>query len=301
MRDADVQDLLAFSAVARARGFRPAAASQGVSPSSLSAAVRRLEERLGVRLLHRTTRSVAPTQAGARLLERLTPAMAEVAAAIDSINDVRGEVRGTLRLNVPGVVARLVLPAILTPFMERHPGVDVEVVAQDGFVDVLGEGFDAGVRYDERLEQDMIAVPLGPRLDRYVTVASPAYLAAHGTPDHPNDLLQHRTVRHRFLHGVSLPWEFERGDELIRISPPFRLLTNSIDLERSAVAAGLGIAASFNGFYRDLIDHGAAVEILREWSTPFSGPFLYYSGRRYLPAPLRAFVDYLRSEAATAL
>lgn len=300
MGDAELQDLLAFAAVARARGFRRAAAAGALSASSLSAAVRRLEERLGVRLLHRTTRSVAPTEVGLRLLERLAPALDAVGAALDSVNDGRDAVRGTLRLNVPGVVARLILPDLLTRFLAGHPDVVVEVTVDDGFVDVLGQGYDAGVRYDERLEQDMIAVPIGPRRDRYVAVAAPAYLAKHGTPAHPDALVDHVAVRHRFLHGVSLPWEFERDGRVVKVSPPARLATNSLELQRAAVVAGLGIAATFEGFYRDLLDQGRVVEILADWSTPFDGPFLYYSGRRYLPAPLRAFVDFLRAEARAA-
>lgn len=297
MRDAELQDLNAFTAVARARGFRGAAAASGMSASSLSAAVRRLEDRLGVRLLNRTTRSVAPTEAGRRLLERLMPALGEVEAALDSVAGFRDATRGTLRLNVPHAVARMILPDLLARFMAAHPGIVVDVTADDSFVDVLGEGFDAGIRYDERLEQDMIAVPIGPRLDRYVTVAAPAYLAAHGCPDRPEDLVRHLTIRHRFLNGTMLPWEYERGDRTVRVSPPARLIANSLEVQRAAVVAGLGIAATFEGFYRDLLDAGSVVEILHDWSTRFSGPFLYYAGRRHVPAPLRAFIAFLRAEA----
>lgn len=298
MRDADLQDLLAFSAVAEQRSFRAAAAQRGVSASTLSAAVRRLEQRLGLRLLNRTTRSVQPTEAGARLLDRLRPALAGVGEALDSVNAYRDRPTGTLRLNVPGVVARLMLPDLLARFMAAYPDITVEVRAEDRFIDVLGEGFDAGVRYDERLEQDMIAVPIGPRTQRYVCVAAPSYLAQRGTPLHPRDLLNHSCVRHRFLHGTMLPWEFERDGEVINISPPARLTTNALEVQRAAVAAGLGIAGSFEGFYADLLSDGSVVEVLSEWSTPFSGPFLFYHDRRYVPAPLRAFVDFLRADRA---
>jgi len=296
MEDADLQDLTAFSAVARARSFRGAAAARGVAASSLSAAVRRLEVRLRVRLLNRTTRSVTLTEAGARLLERLTPALGEVAAAIDSVNSFRDTPAGTLRLNVPGVVARLILPGLIVRFLQRHPETQVELVAEDRFIDVLREGFDAGIRYDERLEQDMIAVPIGPRTDRYAAFAAPDYLARHGPPSHPHDLLGHAAIRHRFLHGTMLPWEFEKEGQEVKVSPPARLATNSLDVQRAAVAAGLGIAATFPGFYQDLVDQGAVEEILPDWSMRFSGPFLFYSDRRYLPGPLRAFIDFLREE-----
>lgn len=298
MRDADLQDLLAFAAVAEQRSFRAAAARQGVSASALSAAVRRLEERLGVRLLNRTTRSVQPTEAGARLIDKLGPALAGVAEALDSVNAYRDRPAGTLRLNVPGVVARLMLPDLITRFMAAYPDITVEVRAEDRFIDVLGEGFDAGVRYDERLEQNMIAVPLGPRTQRYVCVAAPSYLAQAGIPRHPRDLLEHACVRHRFLHGTMLPWEFERDGEVINVSPPARLTTNSLEMQRAAVAAGLGIGCTFEDFYADLLAAGSVVEILPEWSTPFSGPFLFYHDRRHVPAPLRAFIDFLKRERA---
>lgn len=298
MRDADLQDLLAFAAVAEQRSFRAAAAQQGVSASALSSAVRRLEQRLGLRLLNRTTRSVQPTEAGTRLLDRLRPALAGVGEALDSVNVYRDRPTGTLRLNVPGVVARLMLPDLLARFLAAYPDITVELRAEDRFIDVLGEGFDAGVRYDERLEQDMIAVPIGPRNQRYVCIAAPSYLARHGTPQHPRDLLHHACIRHRFLHGTMLPWEFERGGEVINISPPARLTTNALEVQRTVVAAGLGIACTFEGFYADLLADGRVVELLSEWSTPFSGPYLFYHDRRYVPTPLRAFVDFLHAERA---
>lgn len=296
MRDADLQDLVAFVAVAEQRSFRAAAARQGVSASALSAAVRRLEERLGLRLLNRTTRSVQPTEAGTRLLERLRPALAGVSEALDSVNAFRDRPTGSLRLNVPGVVAQLMLPDLIARFIAAYPDITVEVQAEDRFIDVLGEGFDAGVRYDERLEQDMIAVPIGPRAQRYVCLAAPSYLARHGVPQHPRDLLDHACIRHRFLHGTMLPWEFERGGEVINVSPPARLTTNALEVQRAAVAAGLGIAATFEAFYADMLSAGTVKEILTEWSTPFSGPFLFYHDRRHVPAPLRAFIDFLRGE-----
>ncbi|MFD2183269.1 LysR family transcriptional regulator [Rhodoplanes azumiensis] len=297
MADADLADLDAFAAVARARSFRGAAAVRGVSPSSLSEAVRRLEARLGVRLLNRTTRSVTPTEAGARLLERLAPALGEVAAALDAINSVRDSPTGTLRLNVPTIVARLVLPPIACAFLARHPGVTLEVVAEDSFIDVLAAGFDAGVRYDERLEQDMIAVPIGPRRQRYAAAAAPSYLARHGTPAHPRDLLAHACIRHRFPSGVALPWEFERDGEVVRISPKGPLVASNLDLEVAAAEAGLGVIATFEAALAPALTRGTLVPVMADWWQSFSGPFLYYAGRDHLPAPLRAFVAFLRERA----
>ncbi|MCB8819472.1 LysR family transcriptional regulator [Microvirga rosea] len=300
MKDIALADLDAFAAVARARSFRDAARLRGVSASTLSEALRRLEARLGVRLLNRTTRSVTPTEAGERLLERLSPALGEVAAALDAVNSFRDSPTGTLRLNVPTVVARLILPPIIGPFLASHPGIVLEVAAEDSFIDVLAAGFDAGIRYDERLEQDMIAIPVGPRTQRFVTAASPAYLAARGRPSHPRDLLGHSCIRHRFASGRTLPWEYERNGETIRISPSGPLVATAFDLELSAALQGLGLIHSFDGFLAPAIASGALEPVLEDWSETFSGPFLYYPSRRHMPAPLRAFVDFIKSPKSPA-
>ena len=216
---ADLNDLSAFVAVAQAGGFRDAARLGGVSASSLSGAVRRLEAKLGMRLLNRTTRSIAPTEAGARLLERLRPALGEVEAAIDVVNAFRDRPAGTLKLNVPGVAAHLVLPSIVAPFLKAYPDIRLEVIVEDSFVDVLAAGCDAGIRYDERLEQDMIAIPIGPRIQRFATAASPDYLQARGRPAHPRDLLAHACLRGQFSSGAMPPWEFERDGKVVRVDP----------------------------------------------------------------------------------
>ncbi len=297
MSDLDLADLDAFTAVARHRSFRGAAALRTESASTLSEAVRRLEARLGVRLLNRTTRSVTPTEAGARLLERLLPALGEVSAALDAVNGFRDSPMGTLRLNVPGIVARLILPPIVEAFLKAHPGIVLEVTAEDNFIDVLAAGFDAGVRYDERLEQDMIAVPIGPRRQRFVAAAAPAYLAARGRPEHPKDLLGHACIRHRFPSGVIHPWEFERAGEIVRISPSGPLTASSIEMELSAAVAGLGVVYGFEEIQAPALASGALVPVLEDWWQRFSGPFLYYAGRHHMPAPLRAFVDFIKGPA----
>src|SRR5579863_3235646 len=213
--EADLNDLRAFLAVARAKGFRDGARAIGSSASGLSEAVRRLETQLGVRLLNRTTRSVVPTEAGQRLLERLGPALNEVHAALDVVNGFRNRPAGTLRLNVPVSAARLTLPAIVPPFLAAYPDIRLEVIADDSFIDVLAAGCDAGIRYDERLEKDMIAVPIGPRVQRFATVAAPAYLDRHGRPQHPRDLLGHICLQGRFPSAVTMSWEFERSGQVI--------------------------------------------------------------------------------------
>lgn len=294
----DIQDLLAFVAVVKARGFREGARLSGKSASSLSDAVRRMEARLGVRLLNRTTRSVAPTEAGARLMERIVPALGEVESALDVVNDFRERPSGTLRLNVPVSAARLVLPAIITPFLQAHPDIRLEVITEESFVDMLAAGCDAGIRYDERLEQDMIAVPIGPRVQRFATAASPAYLNARGRPEHPRDLLQHACLRGKFPSGSMPLWEYERDGETIQVDPTGPLIVRlggAVDLAVQAAIDGLGIVYLFEDWLRPYLDSGALEAVLEPWSVSFSGPFLYYPGRRYLPSPLRAFVDFIKA------
>lgn len=295
----DLSDLNAFLAVARAKGFREGARVSGSSASALSEAVSRLEAQLGVRLLHRTTRSVAPTEAGGLLLERLSPVLMEVESALDLVNVFRDKPAGTLRLNVPLSVVRLVLPSIVPAFLAAYPDIRMEVVSEESFVDVLAAGCDAGIRYGERLEQDMIAVPIGPRVQRFATAASPAYLDRNGRPEHPRDLLRHTCVRRRFPSGVVAPWDFERDGEAVRVEPtgPLLVSVSASDLAVGAAIAGLGIVSHFEEWLRPHLDTGALEPILEGWWLSFTGPFLYYPGRRLVPAPLRAFIDFIKSFA----
>ncbi|MBC8730992.1 LysR family transcriptional regulator [Paraburkholderia sp. UCT2] len=298
----ELNDLAAFVSVARAGGFRDAARVSGVSASSLSVAVRRLETKLGLRLLNRTTRSVAPTEAGLRLIEKLTPLFGEMEAALDVLNGFRDKPTGTLKLNVPSSVARIVLPDVLARFLKQYPDIRVEVVVEDGFVDVLSIGCDAGIRYDERLEQDMIAVPIGARVQRFATAAAPTYLDAHGRPQHPGELLAHACLRGQFASGAMPIWYFERDGELLQLNPTGPLLVRpgaAIDLAVSGAVAGLGIIHLFEDMLRPHLDSGALEAILEPWWQRFSGPFLYYPGHRHVPAPLRAFVDFLKADSAS--
>lgn len=295
----NIDDLTAFVAVAKARGFRQAGRSLGVSPTTLSETVRRLEDRLGVRLLHRTTRSVAPTEAGRRLVETLTPLLTGVDTALASLSDLRDTPAGTLRLNVPLAAARLVLPALLPGFLSLYPDIQVEVVAEDTFLDVLAAGADAGIRYEEKLGQDMIAVPIGPRMQRLAVAAARSYLDAVGEPQHPRDLLQHRCLRGRFGGGSLFPWDFERGDEIVCIEPngPLIVSTSAIDLAVDMAIAGTGVIALFEEWLRPHIQAGRLVPVLPDWWSSFPGPFLYYSERRLVPPPLRAFLDFIKPSA----
>jgi len=299
MATPNLDDFAQFAAVAAAGGFRAAAQTKNLSASSLSEAVRRLESDLGVRLLNRTTRSVTPTEAGQRLLDRLTPALEELARAADDLVTESGQVSGTLRLNVPGIVAWHILPPIAAQFLVAHPGIRMEVTTQDELVDILAAGFDAGIRYEERIDRDMIAVPIGPRRQRFACVAAPAYLDRHGTPRHPQDLAGHQRLGHRFASGRLAAWDFERGGRRYRIAPDGPLIATSMQMEIAAAVAGLGIVAGFEEFFTAELARGMLVEVLSDWMEPFSGPSLYYHSRRLMPAPLRAFIDFIRTDNAS--
>jgi DNA-binding transcriptional LysR family regulator len=295
---ADLADLGAFVAVARAGGFRDGARASGTSASGISEAVRRLEAKLGVRLLNRTTRSVVPTEAGARLLERLGPALTEVETALDVVNAFRNRPAGTLKLNVPVVAARLMLPRVVPPFIAAYPEIKLDVVADDSLVDVIAAGCDAGIRYEERLEQDMIAVPIGPRLQRFATAGAPAYFARCGRPQHPRDLLSPAWLRARFSTGAMAPGEVERDAEVVRVDPAGPLVVNvgpGTDLIVDAALAGAGIIYLFEDWLRPHLESGALEPVLEPWWQVFSGAFLYYPGRRLVPAPLRAFIDFIKA------
>lgn len=291
-------DLQAFILVARAGGFREGARIGDVSASNLSEALRRLETRLGVRLLNRTTRSVALTEAGRMLLDRVAPALGEVDSALEAVNQFRSRPSGTLRLNVPVSAARLVLPTLLPAFMAAYPDISVEVTTEESFVDMVAAGCDAGIRYEERLQPDMIAVPIGPRTQRIATAAAPAYLAAHGRPTHPRELLEHDCIRGRFASGNLPDWEFERDGEVVLIEPRGQLLVQiggGIDLAVAASAAGAGVIHLFEDWLQPFFARGQLEPILQPWWQVFSGPYLYYPGRHLTPAPLRAFIDFIKA------
>lgn len=295
----DLGDLSAFVAVARAGGFRDAARATSGSASGLSDAVRRLEAKLGVRLLNRTTRSVVPTEAGRSLLARLDPVLTEVESALDVVNGFRDTPTGTLKLNVPMSAARLVLPSIVPRFLAAYPEIRLEVIADESFVDVLAAGCDAGIRYEEKLEQDMVAVPIGPRVQRMAAAAAPDYLDRRGRPQHPRDLLDHACMRARFASGAVIRWTFERDGETLTIDPPGQLLVQvggALDLKIDVAVAGTGIIYLFEDWLRPYIHRGELEPVLESWWPSFSGPYLYYPGRRLVPAPLRAFIDFIRAD-----
>jgi DNA-binding transcriptional LysR family regulator len=292
MSDLDLRALDAFVAVARTRNFRRAALESRVSVSSLSQRLRDLEERLGVRLMNRTTRSVALTEAGELLLARVAPALLEVGDALDRVRGLRGVPSGRLRINAPPPAVDLVLAPMLGPFLKAFPQVQLEIVGQSGFIDIVDAGYDAGVRYGEHLEQDMIAVPLGPR-QRYALVAAPDYLARHGKPKHPSDLLDHACIRIRFSSGALLDWEFEKAGRAVKLSPPAKLVVNHPEPAMRAARDGVGFWLTFEEHVSEAVASGTLVSVLDDWCAPFPGPFLYYPSRRQPPPALAAFVAFV--------
>jgi DNA-binding transcriptional LysR family regulator len=292
MKDFDLRDLEAFVAVARVRNFRRAAVEQRVSVSSLSQRLRDMEERLGVRLMNRTTRSVGLTEAGELLLARVGPAMSDVGDALDQVRGLRGVPSGRLRINAPPPAIDLVLAQMVAPFLKAHPQIDLEIVGDSSFVDIVAEGFDAGVRYGEHLAQDMIAVSLGGP-QRYMVVASPQYVAQHGRPKHPKDLLDHVGIRIRFGSGAMPDWEFEKAGRVVKVAPPGRLIATYPGLARHAALDGVGFWPTFEGYVREEVTSGALVSVLDYWCAPFPGPFLYYPSRRQPPPALGAFVAFV--------
>src|ERR1700742_2629119 len=292
MNDLDLRDLDAFVAVARVRNFRRAAIESRVSVSSLSQRLRSMEERLGVRLMNRTTRSVALTEAGEGLLARVGPAVSDVGGAVDPVRGLRGLPSGRLRINAPPPAIDLVLAPMVAPFLKTYPQIDLEIVADSGFVDIVATGFDAGVRYGEHLAQDMIAVSLGPP-QRYAVVASPQYVAQHGRPKHPKDMLHHVAIRTRFGSGAMPDWEFEKAGRIVKVAPPGKLIATHPGLARRAALDGVGFWPTFEGYVREEVASGALVSVLEDWCAPFPGPFLYYPSRRQPPPALSAFVSFV--------
>lgn len=287
-------ELDAFAAVARHRNFRKAATERGISASALSHSLRALEERLGVRLLNRTTRSVTPTEAGQRLLTRLNPALREVVEALADMSTFQAEPVGTLRLNVPRPAAQLLLAPILTRFVEAYPRVQIEVVTNDGLVDIVKDGFDAGIRFGESLAGDMFAVPIEPP-QRFVCVASPNYLVARGMPKTPQELLDHTCINRRFPSGSLYAWEFQAEGQQLRVDVAGTLVFDDDMLMIQAARHDAGIAYVYEAMVSGDIAAGQLVPLLEPWSAPPSRFFLYYPGRRQLPTALRALVDFIRA------
>lgn len=289
-----IPDLAAFALLAELRSFRRAGEMLGVSASALSHRLRRMETTLGVRLLNRSTRAVAPTEAGERLLARLGPALADIEAGLMEVAAFRERPAGRLRLNMPRTAARLAVGPVLGGFLKAYPDVRVEIVSDNALTDIVAGGFDAGIRFDENLPAEMVAVRIGPPL-RMVAVASQDYVAAHGTPMHPDDLVHHACFRMRWPSGKFYDWELEKGDDIRRIAVDGPLIVDDAQLLKDAALAGAGIAFLIEIAVRDEIASGALVPMLEDWCPPFPGYSIYYPSRRQVSPALRAFIDWMRA------
>ena len=294
MRRETMADLVAFLEVARERSFTRAAAHLGVSPSALSHTIRKLEERLGVRLLTRTSRSVSPTEAGERLLRRVGPHFDEVSAELDSLSELRDKPAGTVRITAGDHSAESILTPVLARLLPAYPELNVEISVNNGFVDIAAQGFDAGVRLGETLAQDMVAVRIGPELHMAV-VGSPAYLARKGVPNTPDGLAAHDCIGLRFpTHGSIAVWDLERNGRALNVRVDPRLVVNDMRLQRLGAIGGAGLAYIMADYVQADLASGALVQVLQDWCPPFPGYDLYYPSRRQQSAALATVVDALR-------
>lgn len=286
-------DLAALAAIATHRSFRKAADELGLKPSTLSHMMRVLEENLGVRLLNRTTRSVAPTEAGERLVSRLQPMLRDLDAALQEVDDFRGRPSGTLRINSSEPAARKLMERVVPTFLARHPEMALDLVTEGRLVDIVAQGFDAGIRLGEAVPQDMIAVRFGGET-RFVAVASPAYLALRPAPQTPDDLKGHSCIRLRLPSGKLYRWEFEKHGQELEIDVPGALILDNVGLMIKAASDGLGIAYVPVHSAQHKLDDGRLVGVLDDWCPKIPGVFLYYPGHRLVPPGLRAFIDVLK-------
>jgi DNA-binding transcriptional LysR family regulator len=299
LRQDQLDGLVAFLNVAEHQSFSSAAVRLGVSPSAVSQSIRNLEQRLGVVLFNRTTRSVSLTEIGVQYLERVGPSLKELLSASDEIGDANNEPNGLLRLNVPRAGYMIVLQPILREFLDTYPKINIELALDNRLVDIVGSGFDAGIRFGDLVEKDMVAVRIGPQLAAFI-VAAPDYLERHGIPEHPRDLLQHDCIGFRHVTtGQIERWEFARGEERFELNVPGRLILNDSAALVQAALDGLGITYMINGYIERFIEDGRLVRLLSEWSPPLAGLTLYYPDRRRVPLKLRVFIDFLRSKSST--
>jgi DNA-binding transcriptional LysR family regulator len=299
MRDFPLPGLTVFAAIAEHRSFIGAARHLGLSTPSVSQALRGLEERLSVRLFNRTTRSVTLTEAGRALLAQVRPALDQLRGAVESVNIYRDRPAGTLRLAAVSLAAEAVVLPVASDFMAMYPEITLDITIVDGSIDIVAEGFDAGIGAGALIAKDMIALRLVPDT-RMVVLASPAYLRRFGTPQKPEDLRGHNCVRWRMLNGAIYPWRFLIKGQIVEVDVTGSLVTTSIQLMARAVVSGACIALGIESAAKRAIDRGEAVPLLRDFARPFPGWHVYYPGRPQLPLSLRAFIDFLRAHPAVA-
>lgn len=287
-------DLALFLSIAKHLSFSRAAVELGLSPSALSHALRGVEERLGLRLFNRTTRSVALTEAGERLFSRIDPAFRDIDDALEDLNELRGKPSGMLRINAGRASTQMVLLPLMADFLKLYPDVRVEIVDNDALVDVVSSGFDAGVRFGERIEADMIAIPLGP-YQRSVVVGTPAFLKDFRKPKHPKDLIAYPCIRHRFPSGAIYRWEFERGGIKLETEVDGPLTLGDVGMMLDAALKGVGLAYVFETMAAPHIARGTLQTVLDDWCPHYAGLYLYYPSRRQMPSALRAFIEFVQA------
>lgn len=295
MRGVEFAELAAFAAIAEHQSFAKAAVSLGLGRSTLSQTLRALEERLGVRLLNRTTRSVSLTDAGVRLLGRVRPALGELTSAVAEVRDDRDQPTGLLRLVIQPPVATFLIGPLLGRFLAEYPGVRVDVSVVKMPADIIKDGFDAGIRFGEQIERDMIAMRVMGET-RFLVVASPDYLARHPAPKAPSDLQHHDCIRNRLPNGTIFGWQFEKNGKAVQASVGGRLIVDDIELSIRAVLDGVGLAYLLYDYVSRPIADGRLIPLMEDWSPLMSGFFLYYSSRRHLSSPLQAFIAFMMSE-----
>jgi len=293
MRATDLSELAAFDAVARHRSFRRAGEERGVTASAISHAVTALEARVGVRLLNRTTRSVSLTDAGTMLLTQLSPAFGEIGSAVDALNQFRDTPFGKVRINAPNSIAPFVFGPVMGNLVSDNPKLELEIVATDRLVDIVDEGFDAGVRLGESLRDGMTAVRIKPRL-KLIVVGAPGYFARHPMPKTPADLKEHVCIRNLYPSGKPYPWEFSRAGKSIEFQPTGPLALDDHELMVEAARSGVALAYVWEGRARPHIQNGTLIECLASWCAPEDWLYLYYPTRKYISAGLRAVIEALR-------
>jgi DNA-binding transcriptional LysR family regulator len=294
MRQDMLDGLVTFVIVAEERSFSAAAVRLGVSPSAISQSISKLEQRMRLPLFNRTTRSVSLTEAGAHYLERVIPAVRYLTAAGEELGEAADKPAGLLRLNVARSGYMIAIQPILRDFLDAYPDIQVEVKMDGSLTDIVAQGFDAGIRFGEMVERDMVAIRIGPEISAHV-IASPDYLARRGVPKHPSELLHHDCIGFRQISSGQVErWEFENDGQKMEISVTARMIVNDSAALVQAALDGIGISYMINGYIERFLEDGRLIRILSDWSPPLSGLTLYYADRRRVPAKLRALIDFLR-------
>ncbi|MBB4231725.1 LysR family transcriptional regulator [Rhizobium mongolense] len=295
MRATELSELAAFAAVARHRSFRKAGEERGVTASAVSHAVLNLEDRIGVRLLNRTTRSVSLTEAGELLMSHLDPAFGEITAALDALNRFRDTPFGKVKINVPNSIAPFVIGRVIGPLLEKNPNLQLEISATDRLIDIVEEGFDGGIRFGERVTEGMIALRIKPRL-RLVVVGSPAYFERRPKPVTPHDLKRHLCIQNMFPSGARYPWDFEKDGQAITFHPAGPLSLDDHELMTQAALGGVALAYVWEDRVEKIIAAGELIQVLDDWCQPEEPLYLYYPSRRHMPAGFRAVIEAMKAE-----